>query len=145
VGGPPPEGKAKRLNSIVLNAAVADIVTTEVPGAGWIPTYQRIELEVLIPLTTESWSTLRVMTALREVAPDVGTAGEPKAPVAMTPGRSAVTKDSLRGYRGWQPDKVINSVTLSDLFAVGRSCAARRLSIYFWRGPAPSGAAVQPR
>ena len=101
VGGPPPEGKAKRLNSIVLNAAVADIVTTEVPGAGWIPTYQRIELEVLIPLTTESWSTLRVMTALREVTPDVGAAGEPPAPepMAMTPGRSAVPKGSVRGYR----------------------------------------------
>ena len=77
-----PEGKAKRLNSIVLNAAVADIVTTEVPGAGWIPTYQRIELEVLIPLTTESWSTLRVMTALRDLAPDVGSGGRAPGPGA---------------------------------------------------------------
>ncbi|HOX21073.1 MAG TPA: hypothetical protein PLI70_09120 [Gemmatimonadales bacterium] len=140
VGGPPPEGKAKRLNSIVLNAAVADLVTTEVPGAGWIPTYQRIELEVLIPLTTESWSTLRVMTALRDVTPDVGPAGEPAAaePMAMTPGRSAATKDSLRGYREWQqsPDKAINSVTLSDLFDVGPlQYRPDGSPIYFWRGP----------
>ena len=73
-GGPPPQGRAKHLNRLVVNAAVADIVTTEVPGAGWVPTYQRIELEVLIPLTTQSWSVLRLMTRLSDVAAHRGPA-----------------------------------------------------------------------
>ena len=74
-GGPPPQGRAKHLNRLVVNAAIADIVTTEVPGAGWVPTYQRIELEVLIPLTTQSWSVLRLMTTLRDVVPQAARPG----------------------------------------------------------------------
>jgi hypothetical protein len=140
VGGPPPEGKAKLVNNLVLNAAVADIVTTEVPGAGWIPTYQRIDLEVLIPLTTESWSTLRVMTALRDVSPDMAPADAPLPPVLadMKSGRTSAPKDSLHEYREWQhpPDKAINTVTLSDLFAVGPlRIRPDGPPIYFWRGP----------
>lgn len=117
-GGPPPSGKAKFLNSFAVNAALFDIVTTEVPGAGWVPTYQRIELEVLIPLTTESWSTLRVVTTLRDVqpVPDDGARAVP-----LTPGRSAASKDSLGNYGDWwnKPDVMVNSVQLADLFDVG--------------------------
>ena len=140
LGGPPPEGKAKRLNSLVLNAAVVDIVTTEVPGAGWVPTYQRVELEVLIPLTTQSWSALRVMTQLRDVVPVLAPAAEAGAPdpLAFTPGRSAVSKDSLHKYRDWQhpPDKAVSSVGLSDLFDVGPlRFRPDGQPVYFWRGP----------
>ncbi len=135
VGGPPPEGKAKRLNELVLNAAVADIVTTEVPGAGWVPTYQRLELEVLIPLTTESWSTIRVMTSLRLVTPLADAAAPP---AGFQPGRSTAPKDSLHDFRGWQapPDRAVNSVKLADLFTVGplRS-RPDGPPVYFWRGP----------
>ncbi len=135
VGGPPPGGKAKFINGFVVNAAVFDIITSAVPGAGWVPTYQRIDLEVLIPLTTESWSTLRVMTTLRDVRPaDNPVAGA----LPYTPGRSAVSKDSLGAYDGWwrKPDVMVNSVQLADLFDVGPP----RLRpdgppVYFWRGP----------
>jgi len=138
-GGPPPTGRAKHLNRLVVNAAVADIVTTEVRGAGWVPTYQRIELEVLIPLTTQSWSVLRLITRLRDVVPEV--AGPGAAAVAaptLVPGRSAVSKDSLHSYSGWQesPDKSVNAVALSDLFDVGPpSFRLTGPPIYFWRGP----------
>ena len=138
-GGPPPQGRAKYLNRLIVNAAVADIVTTEVPGAGWVPTYQRIELEVLIPLTTQSWSVLRLMTTLSDVVPEVARPGEaaPPAPT-LVPGRSAVSKDSLHAFNGWQqpPDKAVNSVYLSDLFDVGPpSFRLTGPPIYFWRGP----------
>lgn len=140
LGGPPPEGKAKRLNSLVMNAAVVDIVTTEVAGAGWVPTYQHVELEVLIPLTTQSWSSLRVMTQLRDVAPVLTPAAAAGAPdsLAFTPGRSSVSKDSLHKYRGWQypPDKAVGSVNLSDLFDVGPPrFRPDGPPVYFWRGP----------
>jgi len=138
-GGPPPQGRAKHLNRLVVNAAVADIVTTEVPGAGWVPTYQRIELEVLIPLTTQSWSVLRLMTKLRDVEPQLaGPEAAPAPGLALVPGRSAVSKDSLREYKAWQqaPDKAVNSVYLSDLFDVGPpSFRPTGPPIYFWRGP----------
>jgi len=138
-GGPPPQGRSKNLNRLIVNAAVADIVTTEVPGAGWVPTYQRIELEVLIPLTTESWSVLRLITKLRDVAPSVAQPGEAGAPMAaLTFGRSAASKDSLHQYKAWQssPDKLVNAVYLSDLTDVGPpSFRLTGPPIYFWRGP----------
>jgi hypothetical protein len=136
VGGPPPAGKAKLLNSVVFNAAVADFVTTEVPGAGWLPTYQRIELEVLIPLTTESWSILRVMTRLQDVRPDLAPAEAP--PKALVPGRTAAPKDSLAAFRGWKqsPDAMMNSVYSADLFDVGPpTFRPDGPPIFFWRGP----------
>lgn len=136
VGGPLARGKAKWLDKFLVNAAVADIVTTEIPGAGWVPTYQRLELEVLIPLSLESWSTLRVMTTMRDVSPALAVAGA--AAPALQPGRTSAGKDSLVAYRGWwySPDKLVNSVMLSDLFDVG-PLAFRPVGppIYFWRGP----------
>lgn len=135
VGGAPPSGKAKLLNSFAVNAAVFDVVTTEVPGAGWVPTYQRIELEVLIPLTTESWSTLRVITNLRDVQPVLDADA---SAVPLTPGRTAVSKDSLGNYRDWwnKPDVMVNSVQLADLFDVGPPrFRPDGPPVYFWRGP----------
>ena len=134
VGGPPPQGRAKRLNKLVVNAAVADIVTAEVPGAGWVPTYQRMELEVLIPLTTESWSTLRVMTGLRDIQPLTDGGPLPSLPL----GRSSVDKRSLAAYRDWwnSPDKPVDAVELGSLFDVGPD-AFRPTGppIFFVRGP----------
>jgi len=135
VGGPPPQGRAKRLNKLVVNAAVADLVTTEVPGAGWIPTYQRFELEVLIPLTTESWSTLRVMTSFRDVRPVIDAGAQVPPYIA---GRSAASKDSLAAYREWwnAPDQEVNAVQLGDLVGVGPPAfRPDGPPIYFWRGP----------
>ncbi|HMU60229.1 MAG TPA: hypothetical protein PKA66_00485, partial [Gemmatimonadales bacterium] len=103
IGGPPPSGRSKFLNKLALNGAIADIVTTEVPGAGWLPTYQRIDLEVLIPLTTESWSILRVMTRLGDIEAVVDAPGATPAPLPpLEPGRSVTTKDSLHDFRGWK-------------------------------------------
>ena len=136
IGGPPPSGKAKLLNSVVFNASVVDIVNTEVPGAGWLPTYQRIELQVLIPLTTESWSVLRIMTKLRDVTPSLE--GGEAPPLAMTPGRTSAPKDSMSAFREWsqKPDAMINSVYTADLFDVGPPpFRPDGPPIYFWRGP----------
>lgn len=139
LGGPPPEGKAKLLNSFVFNAAVYDIVTTEIPGAGWVPTYQRIDLLVLIPLTTESWSTLRIVTELRDVAPVIEEPGQAPPPVMpLVAGRSTVSNDSLRAYRAWwrKPDVTINIVNLPEMFDVGPpDFRPAGPPIYFWRGP----------
>lgn len=139
MGGPPPQGKSKHLNKLIVNAAVADIVTTEVPGAGWVPTYQRIELEVLIPLTTESWSALRLITMLQDVRAEVAQPGQAAASTPVfIPGRSMASTDSLKSFRGWEtsPDKRVNAVHLSDLFDVGPpSFRLTGPPVYFWRGP----------
>ncbi len=139
IGGPPESGRAKFLNKLAINGSVADIVTTEVPGAGWLPTYQRIDLEVLIPLTTESWSILRVMSRLGEIEAIVGAPGEPPPPLPpLEPGRSVVTKDSLRHFRDWKlpPNTPINSVETADLFSVGPlALRPDGPPEYLWRGP----------
>jgi hypothetical protein len=139
IGGPPESGRTKFLNAFALNGAVADIVTTELPGAGWVPTYQRIDLEVLIPLTTESWSILRVMSRLGEVEAIVATpdAPEPVLPPFL-PGRSITTKDSLKHFRGWNlpPNTPLQSVEAGDLFAVGPlAFRPDGPPEYLWRGP----------
>lgn len=139
LGGPPPSGRAKLLNSLALNAAVADIVTTEVPGAGWLPTWQLFDLEVLIPLTTESWSVIRVLTNLREVQPVVQAAGQPAPELPpFLPGRTGTTKDSLKTFDEWQeaPDKALRPFSPSGLFTVG-PLAMRPVGPpeFLWRGP----------
>jgi len=139
IGGPPESGKMKFLNKLALNGAVADIVTTEVAGAGWVPTYQRIDLEVLIPLTTESWSILRVMTRLGEVEAVVAAPGAAPTPLpVLVPGRSAVPKDSLSKFRGWKlpPNTPMNAVETADLFRVGPlAFRPDGPPEYLWRGP----------
>jgi hypothetical protein len=138
IGGPPESGRAKFLNKLALNGMVADIVTTEVPGAGWLPTYQRIDLEVLIPLTTESWSILRVMSRLGDIEAVVGTPGEPVALPPLEAGRTVTTKDSLSNFRGWKlpPNTPLNSVETADLFAVGPlAMRPDGPPQYLWRGP----------
>ncbi len=139
IGGPPQSGTTKFLNKLALNGAVADIVTTEVTGAGWLPTYQRVDLEVLIPLSTESWSILRVMSRLGEVEPVVGAPGAMSARLpTFQPGRSVTTKDSLREFRGWklQPNTSINAVETGDLFSVGPlAMRPDGPPQYLWRGP----------
>jgi hypothetical protein len=139
VGGPPASGRAKFLNKLALNGAIADLVTTEVPGGGWLPTYQRIDLEVLIPLTTESWSILRVMTRLGEIETVVDAPGATPAPLpALVPGRSVTTKDSLHNFRGWKlpPNTPMNAVETADLFNVGPlAFRPDGPPEYLWRGP----------
>ena len=139
LGGPPLSGKAKLVNSLALNAAVADIVTTEVPGAGWLPTWQLIDLEVLIPLTTESWSMVRVITTLQDADVSVQAAGAPAPPLpAFLPGRTSAPKDSLGSYRQWtkRAERAVTDFSPSDLFSVGplpfRPVGPPEL---LWRGP----------
>lgn len=139
LGGPPPSGRAKLVNSLALNAAVADIVTTEVPGAGWIPTWQLIDLEVLIPLTTESWSVVRILSKLSDLQPVTQVAGEaaPAVP-AFKPGRTVAPKDSLKAFDEWQqpPDRALRPFSPSGLFDVGplpfRPVGPPE---FLWRGP----------
>lgn len=139
VGGPPPAGKAKLLNSLALNAAVADIVTTEVQGAGWIPTWQLIDLEVLIPLTTESWSMVRVITSLRDLEVTRQAPGEPTPALPQfLPGRTSAPKDSLGDFRQWtsRADRAVTDFSPSYLFDVGplpfRPAGPPE---FLWRGP----------
>lgn len=139
LGGPPPSGKARRLNSLALNAAVADIVTTEVPGAGWLPTWQLFDLEVLIPLTTESWSMIRVISTLRDPEVTTRTPDSPAPPLpTFEPGRTSAPKDSLGSYREWtrRAEGAVTEFSPSELFDVGplpfRPVGPPEL---LWRGP----------
>ena len=139
MGGPPASGKMRLLNSLALNAAVVDIVNTEVPGAGWLPTWQLVDLEVLIPLTTESWSVIRVITDLRDIKPVVQPAGGPTVVFPEFPkGRTVAPKDSISEFRGWQqsPDKSVRSFSPSNLFDVGPlAFRPDGPPEFLWRGP----------
>lgn len=139
LGGPPPSGKKRLFNSLALNAAVVDVVNTEVPGAGWLPTWQLLDLEVLIPLTTQSWSVIRVITNLRDLAPSVQSVGEP--PPALPEflrGRTVAPKDTVKSYHAWQqsPDKSVRNSSPSNLFDVGPlAFRPDGPPEFLWRGP----------
>lgn len=139
LGGPPESGKKRLFNSLALNAAVVDIVNSEVPGAGWLPTWQLLDLEVLIPLTTQSWSVIRVITNLRDLKSFVQTPGEPAPEFpAFAKGRTVAPKDSVADFNTWQqsPDKAVRPFSPSGLFDVGPlSFRPDGPPEFLWRGP----------
>ena len=139
LGGPPESGKKRLFNSLALNGAVVDIVNSEVPGAGWLPTWQLVDLEVLIPLTTESWSMIRVITSLRDLKPFVQAPGEPPVELpAFAKGRTVAPKDSVADFHAWQqsPDKAVRPFSPSGLFDVGPlAFRPDGPPEFLWRGP----------
>ncbi len=99
IGGPPPGFRARVTNLAVPSARLVDLVFTEVPGAGMVPTWQWIELRIQLPLEVEGFTALRVTTRLTDPVLFAGDAVSADSPVHA--GISTAPNDSLRRFRGW--------------------------------------------
>ncbi len=99
VGGPPPRLRSRVTQLAVPGARLVDLVFTEVPGAGMVPTWQWIELRVQLPLEVEGFTALRVTTRLTDPVLLAGDAGLTDLP--RHAGIGSAPNDSLRRFRGW--------------------------------------------
>jgi hypothetical protein len=121
-GGPPPSGKAKLVSGLVPNSSVVDVINREVPGAGLVPVYQRIDLLVVLPFALDMQGAVRIVTRLRDV--QVDTTSSPDRPSPLAPdatGISHAPRDSARAYRDWtsSPTYWPRRELMSDLADVG--------------------------
>ncbi|MEJ7809541.1 MAG: hypothetical protein WKG32_03905 [Gemmatimonadaceae bacterium] len=94
------------LRTMLEGVAYVELENAEVRGAFWLPSYQRIELQVTTPLTA-SRSIFRIISRFRDYALD-DEAGATTSPVAaadtlaLRPHRlTLATPDSLAAYDTW--------------------------------------------
>jgi hypothetical protein len=122
VGGSPSSGFGKVLNAALANAMLLDVVNSEVPGLGLFPTFQWIELQVQMPLSTESFTAVRLVTRLGTITTEADAPGAATGPVLpQVAGLTSAEPDSLGNYRGWSfaPGEALARVRGRELADVG--------------------------
>lgn len=122
VGGEPAGGIGGVVNAAVANALMLDVANTEVRGAGWYPSYQWIELQAQMPLSTELFTSIRIVTRLSAVITATGGDSIALGPLApQAAGLTMAPADSLGSYRDWSspPGTAIAEVHGAALADVG--------------------------
>ncbi len=114
-------GMSKVLGAVIPGATLIDVLNTEVPGLGLFPTFQWIELQAHMPLSNESYTTIRLVTRLGTITTE-GDSSLVNGPVNPTAaGLTRADPDSLGSYRAWSfpPGDALARVRGRELADVG--------------------------
>ncbi|HEU4631096.1 MAG TPA: hypothetical protein VFS08_15195 [Gemmatimonadaceae bacterium] len=93
VTGPPPSLRDRLLRQAVQPLAFAELVSQEIAARYWLPSYQRVELQVTSPLLGDLQATMRIVSRFHDVAVDEA----PDAGAATLAGGRAGGADSAAG------------------------------------------------
>jgi hypothetical protein len=119
VGGPGPHGVSHIFGKAFSSALLIDLINDDLPGIGLVPTYQRVDLQIRQPLSSEIYTVIRIVTQLSSASPTSAPGNGPLLPLHSGP--TSAPSDSISHYSGWisQPGFEIGRVQTRDLADVG--------------------------